>query len=553
RHELEALFPLICIRLCITVVNAALQRKVNPENEYLSISEKPAWALLEKFAAVDPGYALYTFRHACDLPPCPVTQDVAAWLDKNRDKAADVLDMNPAGSKKIVFDFSIQSLQLGNIPDVQDMDRLTDRLFSCMSGENAVVGIGRYNEARLFYTTDIFKALGDNGPQWRTIHLGIDLFQKAGAPVFAPFDGVVHSFRINDNALDYGPAIVLQHSPEKGITFYTLYGHLGKESLEGLAEGRMVKKGERIGSIGAMSENGGWPPHVHFQIISDMLGKKGDFPGVALPDEREVWLSLCPDPNLILGLPTELFRDDRLTQEQILGMRQERIGRNLSISYTKPLTIVRGYMQHLYDVNGRSYLDCVNIVPHVGHCHPHVVKAGASQMAVLNTNSRYLHENMIRYAQRLCSKLPKQLSVCYFVCSGSEANELALRLARTRTKSRETIVLDGAYHGNTSSLIDISPYKHDGPGGFGPPPYVHKIPTPDVFRGCYRRDDPMAGHKYAEHAAAVITQIEQGGSRVSAFICEPFLSCAGQIVLPAGYLKEVYAHIRKAGGVCIAD
>src|SRR5437763_3128789 len=210
-------------------------------------------------------------------------------------------------------------------------------------------------------------------------------------------------------------------------------------------------------------------------------------------------------------------------------------------------------MQYLYDEDGRAYLDVVNNVSHVGHCHPRVVRVGQEQMAVLNTNTRYLHENLVRYASRLCATLPEPLSVCFFVCSGSEANELALRLARTHTGRKDLIVVDVAYHGNTTSLIEISPYKFEGPGGTGAPPYVHKVPMPDVYRGEYKQHDLHAGEKYARHVEQTILEIQNNQSDVAAFICESLLGCGGQIVLPQHYLKEAYRYIRNAGGVCIAD
>jgi 4-aminobutyrate aminotransferase-like enzyme len=377
---------------------------------------------------------------------------------------------------------------------------------------------------------------------------------EPGSPVFAPLDGVVHSFRNNDAPLDYGPTIILQHTVDNGETaFFTLYGHLSAASLDGLYEGMPIKRGARLGSIGDYPINGGWPPHLHFQIITDMLGKSGEFPGVALPNQREIWLSLSPDPNLITRIPELRRRSEEMSVEQILAVRDKHLGKNLSISYKKPLKIVRGFMQYLYDEDGRRYLDAVNNVAHVGHCHPRVVKAGQEQMAVLNTNTRYLHENLVRYAERLCATLPAPLRVCYFVCSGSETNELALRLARAHTRRKDTIVVDVGYHGNTTSLIEISSYKFDGPGGTGAPPHVHKVPMPDVYRGAYKRNDPQAGEKYAQHIAAAIAQIQQRGSNVGAFICESILSCGGQIVLPENYLEAAYRHVRDAGGVCIAD
>ena len=274
---------------------------------------------------------------------------------------------------------------------------------------------------------------------------------------------------------------------------------------------------------------------------------------MARPSERRVWLSFSPDPNLILRIPGGVTAPERAAGADILAARRAHIGPSLSVSYRRPLSIVRGWMQHLYDADGQAYLDAVNNVPHVGHCHPHVVEAGQHQMAVLNTNTRYLHDALTQYADRLCAMLPDPLRVCFFVNSGSEANELALRLARAFTGSRESIVVDSGYHGNTTSLIEVSPYKFDGPGGAGAAPHVHKVPTPDVYRGLYRRPARDIGTRYASHVGEAVETIVSRGGRPGAFIAESMLSCAGQIVLPPGYLAEAYRFVRDAGGVCVAD
>ena len=242
----------------------------------------------------------------------------------------------------------------------------------------------------------------------------------------------------------------------------------------------------------------------------------------------------------------EAFRRARgRTPEETLAARRRVVGHNVAVAYREPVKIVRGWMQYLYDHAGRRYLDAYNNVPHVGHSHPRVVRAATEQMLVLNTNTRYLHDTLAAYAERLVATLPPPLSICYFVNSGSEANELALRLARAHTRCRDVVVLDAAYHGNTTTLIDISPYKFNGPGGEGAPPWVHVLPLPDTYRGKYRRDDPRAGEKYAEFARYV--------SNPGAFIAESAPSVGGQIVLPDRYLASVYAILRAAGAVCIAD
>ncbi|MGC1684130.1 MAG: aminotransferase class III-fold pyridoxal phosphate-dependent enzyme [Candidatus Acidiferrales bacterium] len=248
-----------------------------------------------------------------------------------------------------------------------------------------------------------------------------------------------------------------------------------------------------------------------------------------------------------MPLSKEVFTRARPTRERLLDARRKFVGPSLSVSYKSPLHIVCGSRQYLYDADGRRYLDCVNNVAHVGHSHPRVVRAAAEQMELLNTNTRYLNELMVEYAERLTATFPEPLRVVYLVCSGSEANELALRLARAHTGREEVIVEDAAYHGNTTALIGISPYKFDGPGGRGPAPHVHKVPMPDVYRGAYRDSD--AGSHYARHVA----DAARSSRGLAAFFCESAISCGGQIILPQGYLRDAYAVVREAGGVCVAD
>lgn len=243
--------------------------------------------------------------------------------------------------------------------------------------------------------------------------------------------------------------------------------------------------------------------------------------------------------------------DAAVRRETLLQRRNQIIGPSLSLSYEEPLHIVRGYGQYLYSETGRAYIDCVNNVAHVGHCHPAVVAAGQRQMAILNTNTRYLHDNLLRYAERLSGVLPDPLNVCYFVCSGSEANELALRMVRTVTGRKHMIVLDGAYHGNTATLIDHSPYKHDGPGGSGRPDHVLKAPMPDPYRGLHTGAD--AGQRYADEVQSIVEGLVATGAGPAGIICEPLMGCGGQIVPPVGFLDQAFALVRRAGGLCIAD
>ncbi len=552
--ELEVLFPLICSRLLISVVVSAINRQEHPDNEYLQISDRPAWALLEKLRRVPPALAHYSFRHACGFDPHPAARAFRQWAEEQPASAfAPVVAADLSAASVTGLDLSVGSLDLGHNANFEDDDKFEATIVRLLAEAGASVGLGGYGEVRPFYTTDAYRVERNNGPAWRTVHLGLDIWVPAGTTVFAPLDATVYSVRDNAGDRNYGPTVILQHRPSDGPEFYTLYGHLGGECLR-LRAGDKVGKGAPFATVGSRPGNGNWPPHLHYQVMLDPLGSTGDFPGVAFPETREVWLGLCPDPALLTSVPLLAQVPSReLSLEEILARRRQYLGRNLSLSYRKPLKIVRAYRQFLYDDTGRRYLDTVNNVAHVGHQHPMVVRAAQRQLAVLNTNTRYLHEELVRFAEELTATLPTDLSVCYFVNSGSEANELALRLARTFTDARDMVVVEVGYHGNTGGTIDISSYKFDGKGGRGAPPHVQVVPMPDTFRGRYRRPDPDAGRKYANHVGRAIAEIQNKGRQVAGFICESVLSCGGQIVLPEGYLRRAYQQVRDAGGVCIAD
>ena len=237
-----------------------------------------------------------------------------------------------------------------------------------------------------------------------------------------------------------------------------------------------------------------------------------------------------------------------LDNKEILDLRSKHLGPSLSVSYDESFHIVRGEGQYLFDARGNRYLDCVN---NVQHCHPKVVEAAQQQYKKLKTNTRYLDETIVNYAKDITSTLPDGLEVCFFANSGREANGLALRLVRQFTGNKATIVLDGAYHGNLFSLIGISPYKHNGPGGNGAPDFVYTLPIPDSFCGKYLGKD--CGEKYAQEVQAAINEIQKKGNKVSTFIAEALMGCGGQLILQKGFLKKAFDLVRAAGGVCIAD
>jgi 4-aminobutyrate aminotransferase-like enzyme len=224
------------------------------------------------------------------------------------------------------------------------------------------------------------------------------------------------------------------------------------------------------------------------------------------------------------------------------------MGSAYRLFYEHPIHLVKGEGVWLYDADGRKYLDLYNNVPHVGHCHPHVVEALTKQIRTLNTHTRYLHENVLDYAERLTEKFPDELDVAMFSCTGSEANELALRIARAYTGGTGIIVTDHAYHGNTHAIFQIS--TEDIPPE-EIPDFVISVPAPDTYRGAYRGDD--AGERYAAHIETAIDELRGRGVKPAAFVVDTIISSSGVVSPPPGYLKKASEIIRAAGGLFVAD
>ena len=160
------------------------------------------------------------------------------------------------------------------------------QLNGCCREQDASVGIGGYGEIRPFYSTDAYLVDSNEGPTWRTVHLGVDIWMEADTPVYAPMEGEVFAVKNNEGERNYGPTLIIKHTIHEDLTFYTLYGHLSWASIKNLSSGQAIKKGEQIATFGAAPENGNWPPHLHFQLILDMLDYEDDFPGVAFPESK---------------------------------------------------------------------------------------------------------------------------------------------------------------------------------------------------------------------------------------------------------------------------
>ena len=546
--ELAHLYKAIAMRLVISVTKSAINKIKEPSNVYLLISEKPAWEVLKKWQEIDKDFAHFSFREVCGFAAHPNQQKFSNWAAQND---FSLIDLFPTIKKNEIqpLDLSVSSKWIGHQQDFNDLELFEYKINKLQSQHPTKIIAGGYLEPRPLYTSSAFDKIGNNGRESRTIHLGIDFWLPKNTPVHVLFDGeVVVSYNNAGNKL-YGGLIVLKHQIED-LEFYTLYGHLSIESVEDRKIGARIKQGACIGYLGNKQENGNWVPHLHFQVMLSLLNFKIDFPGVAFYNQIAVWKSICPNPNLFFNT-TGLQKNETISNDELIDYRKQHLGKSLSLQYQVPIKMVRGAGPYILDQFGKKYLDTVNNVAHVGHEHYAVVKAGQEQMALLNTNTRYLHENINELAKELLETLPPELNVLHFVNSGSEANELAIRMVKAATGQKDIIASEVGYHGNSNICIDISSYKFDGKGGKGAPEHTHIFPLPDAFRGKYRGEN--TGEQYANEVQKQIENIQAKGRAVGAIIVEPIISCGGQIELPEGFLAKAYKLIRAAGGLCISD
>ena len=550
--ELRVVFDLTAARLAMSVVISSRRAHEFPDNAYLTVTQAPALRLLHRLVGMRPEFLHFVARDAAGLPAVPQHDAIVAWLRSSDCRPVSPLpfDLRRAGRIVVSLADGAPGMHVAGDPVAY-----WDWMQREMAAHDAVVAIGRYGEDRNVYAGDQFTT---DAPETRSVHTGIDLFVADGTPVHSMLPGTVETVVDNDLPFDYGPTVIVRHDAGDAGPFWVLYGHLSRRTLSTVRPGQRVEAGEVIAFVGDHTVNGGWAPHVHIQIMTDLMadpdvGPDGNFEGAGEPSRMSVWRQIVPDADLLLRFGPDTWANAEPPAD-LLERRHVDLGPSLSTSYRAKLTIVRGDGAWLVDHTGRHHLDCVNNVCHVGHAHPHVVEALARQAAVLNTNTRYLHRTILDYAERLAATFPDPLRVVYFVNSGSEANELALRLARTVTGRHDVVAVDWGYHGNTNDLVEISAYKFNRRGGGGRQPHVQLAELPDPYRGRLRSYEPAAGQAYGDDVAAAIARAVDHDSRgPAAFIAESISGCGGQVVFPDGYLARAYEHARAAGALCIAD
>ncbi|MGE6220549.1 aminotransferase class III-fold pyridoxal phosphate-dependent enzyme [Nubsella zeaxanthinifaciens] len=307
-----------------------------------------------------------------------------------------------------------------------------------------------------------------------------------------------------------------------------------------------VSEGAELGKVMPVSAESLFPSHVFIQ-----LDKSGKAPMFCKPSEKKGWQLICEDPLFLIGKISGKFLENT---DHLLLKRETFIQQSQEYYYQKPMNLVRGWKQYLYDENGQVYLDAINNVAHIGHSHPKITETAVNQLKKLNTNARFLYKENIAYAEKLLSFFPPSLQVIFFTCTGSEANDLALRLARCYTSEQDVIVIDGEYHGNTTAVDEISTCLMDNPtASKSKRSFTHPLIQPNTFRGKYRENSTDVAQLYANDVTEKINEIKSLGRNVAAFISESLLGSGGGVEMPKTYLKKVYETVKKAGGVCIAD
>lgn len=530
-EELSVVYPMALARLCM---NAATwnSRVLSTGSAYGRARMHDTWPTLDRAVEIHPAVAEEAIRLACGLLPADRDAACARTLESETFDVPEAfnapihLDLRPASDLWDDRDWSDPAVIAAVVNEAQ------------LAGGTAPLFVPHLHASMLRASR---RRPGVQEPS--TVQLGTTVLVPAGTVVTAPTGSVVAARRADG-------ALVLRHSANDATYWSTWHG-----LSSALLEGTQVAAGDALGVVataeGSGDGGGGSKLGSGVQVLicpdHDLALRAPKF---VRPSERAAWARVCPDPAPFLGVPTV---ERQCTITQILDSRQLHLASSQRNYYGRPMNLVRGRDVWFYDEDAMGYLDSLNNVTHVGHAEPRVSKAAYSQLRKLNTNSRFVYPQITEFAERLVATLPDPLDVVFFVCSGSEANDLAMRITRQVTGRQDIVNIDGAYHGNTGWVTGISPNRYKGPGGQGAPSTTHEVAIPDRYRGQFGYDDSQAGTKYAQLAGAVIDRITRDGRPPAAFIAESLMGTAGNIVHPPGYLAGAFAAARAAGALCISD
>ena len=496
--EIAALWPLVLLRAAVLVVSGEQQVAVDADNTYADENRAHEWLVFAVARRIDPDEAESLIRWRLTKPDLAPGSSVAF----GRLFGVDLDEAN-------VLDLSVTShlLDDGRWLEPGIEDRLLNRV-----GRSTGAAVTRYGEFRLS------RSVPESALPAPTFALAVTAWVPAGTVVHAPVAGVLRQ---------EGDAWVLSAD---GMDVW----------LDGLtAPGpvpRQVAEGDPIGVTETLTVQ-----------LSRVVGHRP--PAFVRPGADDSWRRLSPDPSMLFGIGLAAVNAD---PDALLGRRDATFARVQEHYYAHPPLIERGWRHHLVDTHGQTYVDMVNNVTAVGHAHPRLVGAVRDQWALLNTNSRFHYEELSAFTSRLAELAPDPLDTVFLVNSGSEAVDLAIRLAQTVTGRRTIMAVREAYHGWTVGADAVSSSIGDNPRALETrPDWVRLVEPPHSYRGKYRGPGAAAG--YLADLASDLEALDEAGVGLAGFIAEPVFGNAGGVMLPDGYLAGAFDLVRRRGGLCIAD
>jgi 4-aminobutyrate aminotransferase-like enzyme len=505
--EVASLWPLVAARASVLAVSVEDILAADPDNEYARKERHLDWLVLDRAASVPFPLAETALRRSVGWDAGAGAAGLAGWLPKHP-----VVDL-PTDAPRLDLSVTTSLLPEGTWADP---DETREAVAAALCEGYAVAGSGAFLPA----------VVPDEAHEARSVRLGADAFVPAGTEVRSPADARIVGTGDRDIVLRCGAVDV------------TLTG------LDpALPAGALVSAGTVVGRVVDPGEQDALPAHLHAQLTPSGVAA----PGMVEPSLAAAWEALAPDASALFGAGA--VGTPTMSGEELVARRNAVVARVQQHYYADPPRIERGWRQHMFDVSGRAYLDMVNNVAVIGHSHPALTAAASRQLGLLNTNSRFSYRSMVTYAERIVELLPEPLDTVFFVNSGSEAVDLALRIVRSATGRKDTICLAGGYHGWTTATDEISTSLNDNPDSRDTrPAWVHLAPMPNLYRGEHR--GPDAADRYADAVRAILARLPDGPA---AFVAEPLSGNAGGVEIPPGYLPQVYAAVRSAGGLVVSD
>ncbi|MGW2512330.1 aminotransferase [Streptomyces scopuliridis] len=504
-QEAEALWPLVVLRAAGLVAGGRHQAAVDADNAYAEAALDREWRIFERATRLPLPVMAELIKDAIGLAAAPARADSPARLLLRGLTADDIS----------VLDLSTDA---GAMDHGAWLEADTeDRLAASALADGAAAVATRYARARLTRTP----ALSAVSPA--TVATGIDLWLGRATVVQAPGSGEVLAAAPGRAVITYGPQVLTLSFPH---TVHPV-----------VSAGATVREGEDLARL---------PSGASVRLVL----RKADGPAappLVRPEYAAGWLALTADPSPLIGLPAV----DHEEHADLLDRRDAVFATVQEHYYANPPHIERGWRHHLLSTGGRSYLDIVNNVTPLGHAHPRVEQAVSRQLRRLNTNSRFHYASVVEFTERLAALLPEPLDTVFLVNSGSEAADLGLRLAIGASGQHDVVALREAYHGWTYASDAVSTSFQDNPNALATrPSWVHTVDSPNSYRGRHRGADSV---RYGPEAVAVMDSLAASGRPAGAFVSEAFYGNAGGVALPDGYLAEVYAAVRRHGGLAVAD